>query len=425
MMERWNGTTTPLDDEGKPWPASGSAAVVISGAGARGAYEAGALAELLPVLFPDGLGDTFLLGTSAGSVNATLWAGLASRGRSLWSVGEEVCKFWVENDVSKVYTPMLVNALKRTLRLDWLGHLNALLDTTPSKRSAGHTFRGPQIAQNIAEGSIRGVGVVATTCPLDATAGRSRVFYQGERLRMPENDGRAIDYVKTPLHPEHVLASSAIPTLFPPVFIDHPAPLAGWYCDGGVRLNAPIKPALALGAERLVVVSSNATTYPDAVPLPDEEPDIIDLTAQTMHVALADGMIEDLRRLRRINKQVDQGGGDGDGAGRRAHTYLPLVTASPVPGTLARMARRILSQPCSLSERYRRIEYEVMRRAIAGVGSGRGNDEMLSYLFFEPEYARQQIQLGRQDARAKLAGIRSTQERGLRELESAPVTMNA
>src|SRR5213078_4908205 len=95
---------------------------------------------------------------------------------------------------------------------------------------------------------------VATT---SALTGRTVVFHAGGRE--PEHDSvRQIDYVATKLDGTHIRASGAIPGLFPAVLVDAPEHARGWYFDGGTRLNTPIKPALELGAERLVVIGLNS-----------------------------------------------------------------------------------------------------------------------------------------------------------------------
>lgn len=419
-----------LEDGGgrNDWPGDGLSAVVIAGAGARGAYEAGALAELLPALFPQGLGDVLLIGTSAGAINATLWAQFAAPGVPLARVGELVCQAWLKNDVRSVYRPLAVTLAKRALRLDLIGSVHGLLDTTPRDREMKRNFQGDAIAMHLAEGSVGGLGVVATTCPLDGTAGRSRIFYQGTKLAVPpvEEDG-ALDFCQTPVTYEHVLASSAIPIVFPAKFVNTPMREAGWYTDGGLRLNTPIHPALALGAKRVVVVSSNATTYPPRTSQPDEEPDVVDLTAQTLNVALADGMIEDLRTLKRINALVTQASREDDVLMNYGvipptpYVYLPLVEVSPEPGAIARMARRVVTRKPSLSGLYQRLEVELLRRVYAGLGSGHGNDELLSYLLFDQAFTQQQIELGRQDGRA--AARQAT--RGLQRREESALLPSA
>lgn len=416
MVARQGSEETEGQLSGARWSDDGITAVVISGAGARGAYEAGVLATLLPLLFPDGLGNVILLGSSAGAINAVQWAQRAAPGRPLGEIGEEVCKFWEDLDVDKVYRPLMYTAARRALTFDWIGRVDGLLDTRPSYKLAKQTLRASALSSNLAQGGVGGVGVVATTCPLDGSGGRSRVFYQGGKLRAPEpEESSALDYVEVSLTAEHVLASAAIPGLFPAVNVPTPPQSAGWHCDGGLRMNTPIEPALRFGAQRLVVVSSHATTYPAPAPLPKEKPDVVDLTAQSLHTALADGMVEDLRRVRKTNDLVLQARERGVTLMNHGvhpptpYQFIPLVEAAPRPGVIARLARQVLQGrlPLSLPKLYRRLEFQLLRRGYAGLGSGAGNDELLSYLLFDKEFARRQIRIGRADGRAAYDDLRA------------------
>jgi NTE family protein len=393
---------TVVDQFSPRWPSEGLAAVVIAGAGARGAFEAGALSVLMPALF-ESLSDVVLLGTSAGAVNAALWAQYARPGRPLQAVADQVCKFWCELDVSRVYKPILLGLGQRALEFSWMfGRVPSLLDTTPLEKHCQSIFQPQQLARNIAKRSLAGVGLVATTCPDDGSGGRSHVFLQARRdIRHPDPDpSSALDYLPTILSHQHILASAAIPMAFPPVGVPDAQGGIGYYTDGGVRLNTPISPALDLNAQRLVIVSSHATVYPKAGKIA-EKPDVIDIAAQSVHSILADGMIEDLRLLKRINSMVRQANGqplmDETAHPPRPYREVPVIAVAPQPGVLAQTARDF--RPAfSL----RGLEYAFVRHLFAGFGSGAGNDELLSYLLFNREFANKQIDLGKQSARQEL-----------------------
>ena len=104
------------------------------------------------------------------------------------------------------------------------------------------------------------------------SSGRTKVFFDapaGTLTDVPDSDpDRAVDYLREELTPEHIRASAAIPVAFPPVLLgdgEH----ATWHMDGGVRLNTPLKPAITLGAKRMVVVASDPPYYE---PRPPPEP---------------------------------------------------------------------------------------------------------------------------------------------------------
>jgi NTE family protein len=446
-------------------PREGLTVVVVAGAGARGAYEAGVMAELLPKICPNGLRNTILLGTSAGAINVALWAARTKPGKSLVEVGEEVKEVWRGIRREAVYTVPLagyagtgvaaaldfahgsvdgvtdVVTNSAAALVSWLPKLpmlpsgdslvraaggaahslsdvgfgtagllarhplartGALLDTSPLATTAKNHVCFKTLHENVRKQALGGVGVVATSCPLDASGGRSRVFlHLADRARVPANEGgSAIDYVSTPrLSVPHVLASAAIPVVFPSVKIREPKAYAGWYTDGGVRLNAPIEPAIKLDADRIVVISSHATEYPD----PDNKsaakasrPEILDIGAQAVHVTLADGMIEDLRLLRRINKMVeDAGAGVLRTEKNRPYKRVAVLEVAPKNGVLSPIAAQV-------AERVTRAADRSLLRFFSRFGGDSGKNELLSYLLFEPEYYEAQFALGAEHARTAL-----------------------
>ena len=102
---------------------------------------------------------------------------------------------------------------------------------------------------------------------------------------------------------EHILASSAIPALFPAVRVTEPERAAGWYFDGGPRLNTPIKPALWLGAERVIVIALNAVAA-SRTPPPEHQPDFYVGAAHLLHAALGDPLAHDIRTLANRNALI-------------------------------------------------------------------------------------------------------------------------
>src|SRR3954469_10165234 len=217
-------------------------AVVLSGAGARGAFQAGALAELMPALERVGLAPTVWLGTSAGSINTVLWGSAAHLGAH--KAAEEVLGVWRQMNDDDVYRPLLPFSLARTGLRYAAGAVfgvgpgtTSLLDTTPLRRTADNELRTGQLGANVTDGVLSAVGVVATRMPAEsdstvvgAGGGRSVLFLDEHIDRGYAGDpDRALDVVRGPLNPEHVLASSAIPVAFPPVRITEPDRAEGWY----------------------------------------------------------------------------------------------------------------------------------------------------------------------------------------------------
>ncbi len=312
-----------MDESVKTPETKEKVAVVLSGAAARGAFQAGALAELVPALERDGLAPTIWLGTSAGSINAALWGSAAHLGPE--AAAEEVLGTWQRMSDDNVFQPLLLSLPRTSLQyvagaaFGRGSGTTSLLDTSPLRRTAHEVLRTEQLESNVASGLLDAVGVVATRMPTEsdeavagAASGRSVLFLREHAEGTYAGDPhRALDVVRGEVTADHVLASSAIPVAFAPVEVTAPARAAGWYVDGGVRLNTPLHPAVGLGATKLVVVSATATTYGEPPPpkTPGQQPDTADAAAQVLNAALADRTTEDLRALLRTNRLVAQAPG--------------------------------------------------------------------------------------------------------------------
>lgn len=391
----------------------GKVAVVLAGAGARGAFQAGAVAELLPALAREGMVPSIWIGTSAGAINATLWGSNAHLGTE--QAADELLGVWRRMSDDDVYRPLVPFALEAAAQYAagflGVGHgPTSLLDTAPMTRTAVELLDTGQLARNVTAGVLDTVGVVASRVPTQAEAtvagaasGRSVLFlHEREPSGYSGDPGRALDVARTPLDTRHVLASSAIPVAFRPVRITTPRQATGWYVDGGVRLNAPLQPAVSLGATRLVVVAATATSYggspgPDLSP---ESPDIADAGAELLHAVLADRMIEDLRTLRRTNDLLRQAplvhpADSTSGKAGEPYRRVEVLAVSPHPGELGALASTVYEQRTRGLRRITELDNWLVGRFIRGAGDAAGRRELLSYLLFDEEYFARSIELGR------------------------------
>ena len=394
-------------------------AVVLSGAAARGAFQAGALDVLVPALAAQGLRPSIWLGTSAGSINAVLWGARAHLDPA--EAGADVVSVWRRMSDDDVFRPLPLTAPRIALEFAagaLLGRgpgTTSLLDTAPLRRTGDEVLHTDLLEANLVSGALAACGVVATRMPeesdgdLPGTAsGRSVLFLDEHEPSAYAGDStRALDVARGPLRAEHVVASSAIPVAFPPVEL--PAP-AGWYVDGGVRLNTPLHPAIGLGADRVLVVSATATSYgPPVAPGPvGGTPDIADAAAQLLHAALADRTTEDLRALRRTNRLVEtaeRAGRPGllaDDAGRPYRT-VPVMAVSPPAGAMGRAADRIFTERTRGLGRLTELDNWVIGKLLRGAGDKVGRRELLSYLLFDGEYFAAGVELGRAAAAEALS----------------------
>jgi NTE family protein len=262
----------------------------------------------------------------------------------------------------------------------------SLLDTSPQPETIAALIDFEQLARNVEDGTLAAVAVVATAY---ATA-RSVVFHHGGESP-PTDDRRGIDYVATRLAVEHVQASSAIQSLFPAVMVDD-----RWYGDGGVRLNTPLKPALRLNADRLVVIGLNSVAGPP-LEYDDRRPDVFDGAAAVAQSLLADQLAHDVDTLSTINDDVTQS------QNAITHRLVPYIFVAPTDRlAIGRLAtdvyNRYYAGPRGL---HRNRELALLGRLLdAGRNPVRG--DLLSYLFFAPEFIGPLIELGRRDAQAWL-----------------------
>lgn len=384
--------------------AKGPVGIVLAGGGARGAYEAGVVSTLLPELERRGERPTLMVGTSVGAINAAFLAGDQHLGAPASSA--RMLRRWGEVTKDRVLRPLLGRQLPLTaLRyaaemLSVPGaRVPGLLDPTPLARSLAGWLDFPNLHRNVAEGTVHTVAVTATA----ARSGRSVTFCESAGEALPHRS-HVVDYVRARLAAEHVRASAAIPILFPPVRVDDPTEARGWYVDGGTRLNTPIKPALDLGAERLIVVATDSIH-----PLPDEPgrhecepPDFGDGALHLLNGTLVDPLIEDMRMLGNVNSFFTAGAPGAaryrEARGKRPYSVVPYVFVAPHrPGAIGTLALEVLRSRYRGLRGLRSPDFPLLHRLIGGDGPAHG--ELLSYLFFDSEFVEELILMGARDAR--------------------------
>jgi NTE family protein len=334
---------------GSPGP---RVALVLPGGGARGAYEVGALSVLLPLLEARGERPVILCGTSVGAVNATALGATADRpaDEAVASLKEN----WRGMRKGDVFRPVVGPGLPLTA-LRMIGEalevpgvrLAGLLDPSPLKRSLDAWIDWDALHRNVRHGVVEAACVVATSLARSGPV----AFVDSTGRVPPSRPADPLQYVPAVLDSQHVRASAAIPVLFPPVEVEHPAPMAGHYVDGGTRLNSPVAPALALGADRVVVigfqpfrgrVEPGSTSGAGA-------PRLADVAANIIDGLLVDQVVDDLHRLATINSFVVDSHGPGPrGAadayraarGRKPYRRISYVLVAPELPVHVPVARR-------------------------------------------------------------------------------------
>ncbi len=386
---------------GRRKPESGqTVGLVIAGAGARGAYEIGVLSVLVPWLRQRDQTPTLLIGTSAGAMNAVL-VGSMLHLEDAEDAGQRACAVWRQAARSGVFRPLMLTVpglgLRYLTRVAGIGEhpVTSLLDPAPLRRTLSRFEGWPRLHRNISSGVLEAVALIATATGRH----RSEVFVESRpRRRLPAEDAsRRVAYLPARLTAEHIMASAAIPVAFPPVRLSDAEGASGdWYLDGGVRLNAPVKPALDLGADRLVVVATHPLSQlAKTSPLDPRPPDLFGAFASVLTATLVDRMVEDVRALDRVNRLI------GARAGAAGYRQVPYLFAGPVRNdTIPVLAEAALHANRGL-DALRHPDVALLDRLIGGTHSTHG--ELLSYLLFDPDFIDALIEQGRLDAATMLA----------------------
>jgi NTE family protein len=400
-------------------PARPRTALVLSGGGARGAYEAGVLSYLRADLAED-LGEQpaldVLCGTSVGAVNACFLASLA---HDPARQGTALVEAWRSLRLEEVFhwSALRLAAvplyLFRQLRATRLRQLSWRISDFVWPEALAHMVERrldwAQLHRNVREGAVDALTVTAT----DLGTGRAVVFVES-RGRLPQWSRDSVVEVRArAIGPEHALASSAIPLLFRPVRIE-----GSWFIDGSVRQNVPLAPAIRLGAERLLVIALRQQARTERAPRSDgeEPPTTAAQLGRILNALLLDRTDYDLERLRRINDLIARGerafgpgfagslaaiaGGDLGAPLRRVHDLV--IRPSRDIGALARehAERRVRHL------RRGTLASRLLRRAASDAeAASDGAADLASYLLFDREFADELVALGREDARRMRAQL--------------------
>jgi NTE family protein len=364
------------------------------------------MSVLLPALEARGERVAVWSGTSVGAINATMLASLAHL--SVNDQVHEATALWRDMRKQDVIAPIAGRGGARTL-VRVIGHalgvpgvgLASLLDPSPLQASIDRWIDWKQLARNVEKRTVEAVCVVATSLSTG-----DPVAFVSSRDGAPDHADDGLRYVKARLQGEHVRASAAIPLLFPSVEITTPRGARGHYIDGGTRLNSPIKPALNLGAERVIVVGLEPFAPAAGRPSSPRPPGIADVAANILDGLLVDQVAYDLRRLAAINSFFAEDASTGTSRAARAyrmargHTpYRPIAYALVAPrrrGEIGRLAEAVFERRYGGLRGLRDLDYGVISRALGGRNRSRG--ELLSFLLFDPVFVGELVEMGRRDA---------------------------
>lgn len=358
--------------------------LVLSGGGARAAYQVGVLKALMDIVPPEA-GNPFdiISGTSAGAINGVALASFLPGVRAGVRHLERVWRNFQAEQVYRTAAPGLVWRATQWLGALFLGGIGAkrpqsLLDNQPLTELLTRVIRFDRVQQVIDAGHLWALSVTVS----GYSSGESVSFFQGVPSIEDWRRARRLG-VRTELGMAHLLASSAIPAIFPAVKIDQE-----YFGDGSVRQLAPLSPALHLGADRVLVVGVSANDAQMAQRhASDQYPSIAQIAGHVLNSAFLDSLEGDVERLERIN-----------------HTISLVPEAARRSGQLGLRPVEILviSPSEALDEIAARHAHELpgaMRFFLRGSGAtNSAGSTIVSYLLFEQGFCRDLMALGYKDA---------------------------
>ncbi|MCX7165316.1 MAG: patatin-like phospholipase family protein [Rhodocyclales bacterium] len=366
-------------------------ALILTGGGARAGYQVGVL-KAIRELLPEPRRNPFpiLCGTSAGALNA---ASMAVSAEDFGAGVDKLLNIWENFSAQQVYradpVSMGISGARwvSTLALGWLTRHSprSLLDNSPLRRLLSDSLDFSRIAQAIECGALHSVSI---TCS-GYSSGQSVSFFQGradlEAWRRSQRVG-----APTEISLDHLMASSAIPFIFPAVHLNRE-----WFGDGSMRQVAPVSPAIHLGADKILVIGAGRMADENARPRAEVYPSLAQIAGHALSSIFLDSMSVDLERMSRINNTLSLIPEDVRREKGMSLRPIEVLTIAPSQRLDHLAARHAKALPWPV---------RVMLRGIGAMN--RNGGALTSYLLFERPYTRALIDLGYADTLARRDEVR-------------------
>lgn len=358
-------------------------ALCLTGGGARGSYQAGVIAALSEILQEQGLSGAtqpfqHLYGVSAGAINAAYCAAGAN---DLKASTKRLAKIWSDITPNQVYRTDLATLGGNSLK--WVKDLTfgplfkersarSLLDTEPLYKLVDRGLLYRQITKNIKSKVLLSLGCSA----YNYREAKTYSFIQTELPVSWDKHRRVSKLVD--ITAQHIMASCAIPIIFPSIEIEGTD-----YADGGFRDTAPLAPAIHLGAKKLLVVGVQGPNEREAR-IQDENPGIARIAGTILNALFFDTLAIDIERIQHLNEIISANQSDIKTT-RSEYAPLDIKVIQPSYDISVIAEQKVKYLPPA-------IKY-----LLAGIGNASESATLSSYILFANEFTRDLIALGRQD----------------------------